>query len=79
MFLFSHTPPPFFWLKTLPFVQIWSNPQWGCKGSSVEAEEEVEKRKSPVNPLVGGGGKGLCTLKQEAGFITSAKIPLTIN
>lgn len=33
----------------------------------------------PFNPVLGGGGKGLGRLKQEAGFITSAKIPLTIN
>lgn len=78
VFLFRHTPPPFFWLKILPFVQIWSNPQWGCKGQQCGGEE-VEKCKSPFNPLLGGGGKGLCRLKQEAGFITSAKIPLTIN
>lgn len=78
VFLFRHMPPPFFWLKTLPFVQIWSNPQWGCKGQQCGGEE-VEKCKSPFNPLLGGGGKGLCRLKKEAGFITSAKIPLTIN
>lgn len=53
----------------------------GMQRAAVWRQGRMRRNVNPplINPLLGGGGKGLCRLKQEAGFITSAKILLTIN